>query len=202
MRARLSMWGLVAGSLSALLLAITVLAPVGGDELAFTLAHRAQLVLGATIVLTWAVLCLPFVATLGEALRPRAAIPSLAATIASSVGIALLGFGIFLHLGALLSIAAETTSSTANADAHLAAIWSRLGFYVTDPGLMTWGLGQLLFGWLTWREGQSRLVGAIGMLGGIAGLLTLAVYQSGALAFVQLASFTIVALSTRQVRVS
>ncbi|MGE5242951.1 MAG: DUF4386 family protein [Betaproteobacteria bacterium] len=193
---RRSPWGLVAGTLSALVLAISVLAPMGGNELAYAAAHRGQLILGATILLTWAVLCIPFVATLGEACRPLAPALALSATIASSLGIALLGFGVFMHIGALLAIVAETTTATGGADAHQAAIWSRLGYFLTDPGLMTWGLGQLLFGWLTWAAPR-RWLGGVNMIGGIAGLLTLAVYQSGALALVQLASFTVVAFSTR-----
>ena len=57
---------------------------------------------------------------------------------------------------------------------------------------MTWGLGQLLFGWLAWKSGvlPDWLV-VVGAIGGLAGLLTLAVYQSPVFALVQLASFAI-----------
>ncbi len=119
-------------------------------------------------MLAWAVFSIPFVVSLGETFRPDAATLALAATISSALGMALLGFGVFTHIGALLAIVAETTPATAVADAHEAAIWSHLGFNLTDPGLMTWGLGQLLFGWLMWRL-SSRWFGAIGVVGGIAG---------------------------------
>jgi len=57
------------------------------------------------------------------------------------------------------------------------SVWSGLGYHLTDPGLMAWGLGQLLFGVLAWRSGVlPNWVAVIGILGGVAGLLTLAVY--------------------------
>ena len=59
MNVRTRGWGLVAGTLSALVLGISVLAPAGGDELAYAVARRGQLVLGAALVLTWAVFCIP-----------------------------------------------------------------------------------------------------------------------------------------------
>ena len=63
-----------------------------------------------------------------------------------------------MHIAALLSILAETTPATATVDAHQAAIWSHLAFYLTDPGLMTWGLGQLCSaGWhFPLRDGRAR----------------------------------------------
>lgn len=70
--------------------------------------------------------------------------------------------------------------------------WGNLSFYLTDPGLMTWGLGQFLFGWLAWKSNVlPDCVSVVGMIGGIAGLLTLAVYQSGVVALIQLASFAV-----------
>jgi predicted membrane chloride channel (bestrophin family) len=57
---------------------------------------------------------------------------------------------------------------------------------------MTWGLGQFLFGWLVWKGGVlPNWLAAVGMIGGAAGLLTLAVYQTPMLALLQLACFAI-----------
>jgi hypothetical protein len=55
---------------------------------------------------------------------------------------------------------------------------------------MTLGLGQLLFAWLDWNgRVLPRWVTVLGFVGGIAGLLTLAVYQTPLLALVQMTSF-------------
>jgi hypothetical protein len=195
MRSETSRWGLVAGTLSALFLAVSALVPPGGNELALAAAHQRQLIIGATVVLAWAVFSIPFVVALGQTFRPNQVSLALTATVSSSLGIALLAFGVFMHIGALLSIVAQTTAATAALDAHQAAIWSHLGFYVTDPGLMMWGLGQFVFGWLTWQRQSRRWLGVVGMLGGAAGLLTLTVYQTGVLAVAQFASFTIIAFA-------
>ncbi|HET7548832.1 MAG TPA: hypothetical protein VFJ86_13755, partial [Usitatibacter sp.] len=61
-----------------------------------------------------------------------------------------------------------------------------LSFLLSDPGLMTLGAGQAIFGWLAWIERTpSRAIGVVAMVGGAAGLLTLAVYQTPLLAVVQ-----------------
>ena len=97
-----------------------------------------------------------------------------------------------MHIGALLSIVAAGAPPRAEDATYQAAIWSSLSFYLTDPGLMAWGLGQFLFGWLAWRSGVlSNSVAAVGMIGGVAGLLTLAVYQTGVLAIVQILCFAV-----------
>ena len=103
----------------------------------------------------------------------------------------------FAHVGALLSIAAAGPPPSAADAAYQAAIWGNLFFFLTDPGLMTWGLGQLLFAWLAWNSNiLSNWVAAVGIVGGMAGLLTLAVYQSSMLAVIQLASFVVWAFAT------
>jgi hypothetical protein len=62
---------------------------------------------------------------------------------------------------------------------------------------MAWGLGQFLFGWVAWRSVVlPNWLAIIGMLGGVAGLLTLAVYQTAVLALVQLLAFTIWGFAT------
>jgi hypothetical protein len=114
------------------------------------------------------------------------------AVILSAVGILLLAFGIFTHVGALLSIAAAGPPPGSGEVVYQASIWAGLGYYLTDPGLMAWGFGQFLFGWLAWKGGAlPNWLAVAGMIGGAAGLLTLAVYQTPVLAFVQTGSFAV-----------
>lgn len=55
---------------------------------------------------------------------------------------------------------------------------------------MMWGLGQFLFGRLAWKSALfPNWVAAVGMIGGLAGLLTDAVYQTAALALLQIVCF-------------
>ena len=64
-------------------------------------------------------------------------------------------------------------------------------------GLMAWGLGQFLFGYVAFRSGVlPNWLALVGMLGGVAGLLTLAVYQTALLALVQLLCFTVWGFAT------
>ena len=60
------------------------------------------------------------------------------------------------------------------------------------PGLMVLGGGQAILGWLAWRSRAiHRFAAAAGVAGGLAGLLTLAVYQTPLLAVIQLLSLCI-----------
>ena len=136
-------------------------------------------------------------AILAKLLRPKGSTLASAAQLLVAFGVLLLGFGIFTHVGALLSIVAAGTPPSAPDAAYQAAIWQSLGFYLTDPGLMAFGLGQFLFGWLAWRSGVlPNWVAMVGVGGGAAGLLTLAVYQTGILALVQLICFGIWGFAT------
>jgi hypothetical protein len=101
-------------------------------------------------------------------------------------GILLLAFGVFTYVGAGLSIVATAHLAPSLADvAYQFVIWANLSYYLTDPGLMAWGLGQFLFGCLAWRSHVlANWLAVLGVIGGTAGLLTLAVYQSSALALV------------------
>jgi hypothetical protein len=113
------------------------------------------------------------------------------------MGVLLLAFATFMNIGAVLSIVAAGAPPRPDDAKYQAAIWSGLGFYPSDPGLMAWGLGQFLFGWVAWRSVVlPNWLAIIGMLGGVAGLLTLAVYQTAVLALVQLLAFTIWGFAT------
>jgi hypothetical protein len=150
-RPRAFAWfSLLAGVASILLLIASMqpTAPTGAEQLSFFAAHRGFFVLMAIFVLVWAVFSIPFVAALGQLLRAKSPTFALAATILSAIGILLLGFAIFARIGAFLSILAAGSPPTAGDATYQAAIWGNLFYFLTDPGLMTWGLGQLLFGWL------------------------------------------------------
>jgi len=57
---------------------------------------------------------------------------------------------------------------------------------------MAWGFGQFLFALLAWNGAVfPRWLAIAGFIGGGAGLLTLAVYQTAVLALVQFAAFAI-----------
>jgi hypothetical protein len=150
-----------------------------------------------SLVLAWAVFSVPLIVTLRKLLQPKGDIYASSAQLLSVAGVLMLAFGIFTHVGALLAIAAAAGPSHADDGIYQATIWSSLRFYLTDPGLMAWGLGQFLFGWVAWRNGIfANWIAVIGMIGGVAGLLTLAVFQTGVLALVQICSFTVWAFAT------
>ncbi|CAG1008793.1 hypothetical protein BURK1_03575 [Burkholderiales bacterium] len=198
-KSTLAIVSFVAGALSLLLLLASLqpLPATPAEQLAFVAGHRTFYGWFAGLVLAWAVFSVPFVVTLGAVLRPRGGIPALTATILSAVGILLLGFAVFAHAGAMLSIVAAGDPPRPDDAAYQAAIWASLRFYLTDPGLMAWGLGQFMFGWFAWKSGiLPDWLSIVGMIGGIAGLLTLGIYQSGALALVQICSFAVWGFST------
>jgi hypothetical protein len=198
-RSTLAILALAAGALSFLLLLASLfpLPATPAEQLSFVADHRTAYGLFAAMVLMWAVFSIPFVVTLGAMLGPSGRTLELTATILSAVGILLLGFAIFAHAGAMLSIVAAGTPPRSEDAAYQAAIWASLRFYLTDPGLMAWGLGQFLFGWSAWKSGVlPTWLSILGMVGGMAGLLTLAVYQSGVLALVQIGVFTLWGLAT------
>jgi hypothetical protein len=166
--------------------------PAPAERLAFFLSHRGDFLLLAMLVLIWAVFSIPFVVALGAVLRPRGHGLSQAGTILSAIGISLLAFGTFTYVGAMLSITAVAHSPNPGDEAYQAAIWSNLSFFLSDPGLMTWGLGLLLFGRLAWKSDVlPDWLAIVGIVGGLAGLLTLVVYQTPILALLQFACFAV-----------
>ena len=191
---------LVSGVLSLLLMVASLLPPppaAPAELLAYASSHRTLYGLFASLVLAWSVFSIPLIVTLRAMLHARGGTLADIGQLLSAIGILLLGFAIFTSTAALLSIATAGSPPRAEDAAYQAAIWSNLAFYLTDPGLMTWGLGQFLFGWITLRSGVlPNWLAVIGMIGGIAGLLTLAVYQTSVLALLQLFSFTIWGFAT------
>ena len=79
----------------------------------------------------------------------------------------------------------------ANSDYQM-SIWTNLFYFMSDPALMIWGLGQLLFGYLLLSNSIfPKWLGVITVIGGVAGVLTLAVYQTPLLAILQEFTFVI-----------
>jgi uncharacterized protein DUF4386 len=191
-------WGAVAAGLSILLLlGASPPPPDAAARLAMFAAHPRLVALTATIILTWAVFSIPFVVMLGQLVRAPSPGLALSASILSAIGMTLLGFAQFTHIGAMLAIISAGHAPDAAGAIYQAAIWANLSFFLTDPGLMTWGLGQFLLAWLARR---SRVLptwlSAVGFVSGGAGLLTLAVYQSASLALIQIAMFIVWALGS------
>ncbi|HEX7327627.1 MAG TPA: DUF4386 family protein [Casimicrobiaceae bacterium] len=184
----------LAGGLSAALLLFSVLSPQPDPQhlLTFASTHRGAYALLASLALAWSVFSVPFVVALGDVLGGVNRQLASAARLLTVGGILLLGFAIFMSVGATLSVVSAQPAPSADIAAYQLKFWSHLGFYLTDPGLMAWGLGQLLFGWLAWRgRALPRWTSVVGLVGGAAGLLTLAVYQTPVLALLQLLSFAV-----------
>ncbi len=184
----------VSGVLSLLLLLGSLRMAQGGPagELSLVLGRRASYVGMAVAILVWAVFSIPFVVAQGAVLGRKGRLLAQTAVILSAAGILLLAFGIFTHVGALLSIAAAGQPAGSGEALYQASIWASLGYYLTDPGLMAWGFGQFLFGWLAWKSGAlPNWLAVVGMFGGASGMLTLAVYQTPVLALVQTGSFAV-----------
>jgi len=159
---------------------------------AYLVENKGRFILFAILILVWSVISIPLVIASGILLGKKSKSLAFLATIVSTVGILLLGFGVFTYIAAFLSILNLNTSLNQATSEYHAAIWGQLSYYLTDPGLMIWGFGQLLFGWLAWKaKVLPNWLAVIGIIGGIAGLLTLAVYQSSLLALLQISSFAI-----------
>ncbi len=192
-------FSLLSAILSAAML-VTILLPAPQDPaslLLYVAGHRPRFALAAVTALMWAVFSIPFVVALGRLLRPRSATFAATASVLSAAGILLLGYAVRMSIGAALSVVDASHDLRAPDAVYQAAIWRNLSFLLTDPGLMTWGFGQFLFGWLA-RNSKvlPNWLAWVGMLGGLAGLLTDAVYQTGAFALLQLASFTVWGVAT------
>jgi len=186
----------VLSGLLSVLLACSASLPVPNvpaNLLHYFASHRSRYLLVAVTVLVWVVVAIPFVVGLGAMLASKGKTLSRAATLLSAGGILLLGFATFTFVGAFLAIAAASDVAPSTAEAtYQAAIWGNLSFFLTDPGLMTLGAGQFLFAWLAWSSGVlPRFVSLVGFIGGLAGLLTLAVYQTSLFALLQIGAFAV-----------
>ncbi len=182
------------GCLSILLLPVALQPPptAPAKELLFIASHKVWFGLLDVFVVTWSVFSVPLAAVLAKLLLAKDSTMASAAQLLVTGGALLLGFGIAIGVGALFSILAVDALPYTAADTHQAAIWLTLNFFLADPGLMALGLGQLIFGWLAWRSDVlPNWVAIVGMVGGVAGLLTEAVYQSGVLALLQIICFAI-----------
>jgi hypothetical protein len=199
-RVAFAVFATAAGLLSALFLAsVTIQAPRIPEELMpFFAAHRARYVFMAVTVLLWSTASVPFIVCLGALLGAREHALAFSATLLAAGGVLLLSFATFGFVGAFLSIAAASTVAPSHGDANYqAAIWGNLSYFLTDPGLMTLGLGQFLFARLARKAALfPGSVCLIGYLGGLAGLLTLAVYQTPVLAITQIGAFGIWGFAT------
>jgi hypothetical protein len=155
-------------------------------------------VLFAVLVTAWMVFGIPFAVGVGALLKSKDSNIALAATLLSAGGILILGWGIYSVETALVSIAQAASFAPSPAEAaYQAAIWIPLTYTWTDPGIMTWGLGQFLFGWLAWKSRVlPNWLAILGIIGGIAGLLTHAVYQSPILFLILAVSATVWAMTT------
>ena len=191
---------IASGLLSFLLIVLaTSPAPRAAAELLpYLEAHRPTYMLTATAALLWVCTGIPFIVGLGALLGGARPVLARAAELLAAGGVLLLGVATFATVGAFLALSAAAQLAPAPAEStYLAAVLSNLSFYLSDPGLMTLGFGQLLFASLAWRGGVfPRLLSAIGYAGGLAGLLTLAVYQTSVLALVQIGALGVWGIAT------
>jgi len=191
-------FALAAGISSALAVLMPPPPDLPGDQLlAYINAHKPAVASAAIALLVWMSVSIPFVAGLGVVLAGERRILASGATLLSAGGILILAFASFISLGSFLALAAAAGTGAGGETGFHVAVWKNLGYFMSDPGLMAWGFGQFLFAALAWNGAiLPRWLAVIGFIGGIAGLLTLAVYQTAMLALVQFAAFAIWGVAT------
>jgi hypothetical protein len=187
-------FALLSALLSVGLIAVA-LQPVSPDPtvlLAQMASHHRGIAIEAVLALLWAVISIPFIVGLGQLLRPKSPSLALAAVQLSAGGVLLLGYSMRMSTGAELAILAAGGPSSGAETLRDVEFWKSLSYTLSDPGLMTWGMGQVLFGWLAWRSSVvPNWLATIGLIGGFAGLFTDAVYQTPILALLEVACFAV-----------
>jgi len=154
--------------------------------------NQSGFILFATLSLVWSVVTIPAIVAFGAVIKnSKNKDLSYTAILLTSFGILLNGIISFLYVGALISIWSTRNMQGANSDYQM-SIWTNLFYFMSDPALMIWGLGQLLFGYLLLSNSIfPKWLGVITVIGGVAGALTLAVYQTPILAILQELTFVI-----------
>lgn len=166
--------------------------PLPHQVSAYFETNQSGFILFATLSLVWSLVTIPAVIALGAVIKnnKNRSLNS-AAMVLTSSGILLNGIISFLYVGALISIWSTRNMQGANSDYQM-SIWTNLFYFMSDPALMIWGLGQLLFGYLLLSNSIfPKWLGVITVIGGVAGVLTLAVYQTPLLAILQEFTFVI-----------
>ncbi|MEZ5293790.1 MAG: hypothetical protein R2745_22090 [Vicinamibacterales bacterium] len=179
------------GALSLALLAGSVQPPPASPAalLEDIAAHQAMYGVFASLALAWSASAVVFAAALGTWLEGASRPLASAGQGLVSGGVLLLTFALFMRTGAMLALVSAGPAPDDAAAAHQVRFWSDLSFFLTDPGLFAWGVGQVMLAWLSWRSTLPLWVRLAGLVGGAAGVLTLAVYQTAVLALLQLAAF-------------
>ena len=163
----------------------------------YLVANKGRFIIFALLILFWVLFSIPLVIASGIILAEKSKSIAFLATLLSAFGIMLLGFGVFVYICSFLSILAASTNLNPEATQYQAAFWGNLSYYLTDPGLMVWGFGQFLLSWLAWKSKVfPNWTAVTGLIGGVAGLLTLFVYQTSSLAMLQISSFAIWGLTS------
>ena len=160
--------------------------PLPNQIVTYFETNRGSFILFAALSLVWSVVTIPVIVAIGQISKNDTnkglSITSITLT---STGILLNGIVSFIYVGALLSIWNAKDIQGANSIYEM-SIWTNLFYFMTDPALMIWGLGQLILGKILLSNTNfPKWVGVITIIGGIAGLLTLIVYQTPILAILQ-----------------
>ena len=140
----------VSSLLGILFLAITLMQkpPLPHQVSGHFATNQGGFILFATLSLVWSIISIPTIVAL-EAIVRNNNNKSLgtSAMLLTSSGILLNGTISFLYVGALISIWSTSGMEGANSDYQM-SIWTNLFYFMSDPALMLWGLGQLAFGTL------------------------------------------------------
>lgn len=185
----------LASSLISLIAFITTLQqkpPVPNQILSYFEAHKGNYILFAALSLTWSIVSVPVIVSIGL-LTTKIGQKNMTLTsiILTSAGVLLSGTVSFLYVGACLAVEGAKSVQGANIDYQI-SFWTNLFYFMTDPALMIWGFGQLLLGILVMRTKDfPKWLSIIVIVGGIAGLLTLIVFQTPILALLQQLTFLI-----------